>query len=59
MKSDLHPRSPQHPGFKAVARSIAAKQNVPLAEANAELASRTRNASPAAKAANPNLRRVK
>jgi hypothetical protein len=45
--------------FKAVAAKISAKQGVPKAEASAELAASTRRASPAAKKANPNLKRVK
>lgn len=45
----------KNPGFKAVQASIAAKQNIPPANAGAILAASTRNASPAAKAANPNL----
>ncbi len=49
----------QHPGFKAVAKSIAAKENVSQKSANAILASASRKASPEAKKANPNLKRVK
>lgn len=48
-----------HPGFKAVAASIARKSGVAPARAAAILASRTRAASPAAKKANPRLKRVK
>lgn len=51
-------KSKAHPGFKAVASGIAARQGIPVARADAILASRTRGASPAAKAANPRLRRV-
>lgn len=46
-------------GFKAAAQNIAAKQGVPIKQANAELAASTRKASPAAKKANPNLNKVK
>ena len=45
--------------FKSVARKIAKKEGVPIKEADAELASSTRKASPAAKKKNPKLRRVK
>ena len=47
-----------HPGFTNVAKGMAAKQGIPMDEARAELASRTRNASPAAKRKNPRLSRV-
>jgi len=49
----------KHPGFKAVQSSIASKQGVSQKAAGAILASSTRNASPAAKKANPNLKKVK
>jgi hypothetical protein len=49
----------KHPGFKAVQNSIASKQGVSQKAAGAILASATRNASPAAKKANPNLKKVK
>lgn len=45
--------------FKAVAKQIAKRQGIPKKDAAAELAASTRKASPAAKAANPNLRKVK
>lgn len=45
--------------FKAVAKAIAKRQGVSKKTAGAELAASTRRASPAAKAANPNLRKVK
>lgn len=48
-----------HSGFKATANSIARKEHVSVKTASAELASRTRSASPAAKRSNPNLKRVK
>lgn len=48
-----------HPGFKAVAADIAKKQGVSKEAASAILASSTRKASPAAKKANPRLKRVK
>ena len=49
----------KHPGFKSVQKSIARKQGVSMKAAGAILASATRKASPAAKRANPNLRKVK
>jgi len=48
-----------HPGFKAVQAKIAAKQGIPMKNAGAILAASSRKASPAAKKANPRLRRVK
>lgn len=48
-----------HPGFKAVQSKIAAKEGVSKARAGAMLAASTRRASPAAKKANPNLKKVK
>lgn len=50
--------SKAHPGFEAVAKKIAAKEGVSLEEAKKMLAAKTRAASPAAKAANPNLKKV-
>ena len=47
-----------HPGFKAAAASIAKRQGLPMARANAILAAGARKASPAAKKANPRLKRV-
>ena len=49
----------KHPGFKAVQAKIAAKEGVSSKAAGAILAKKTRNASPAAKKANPALKRVK
>lgn len=49
----------KHPGFKAVQKSIARKEGVSMKAAGAILASSTRKASPAAKRANPRLKRVK
>ena len=49
----------KHPGFKAVQSKIAAKEGVSPKRAGAILAASTRKASPAAKKANPNLKRVK
>ena len=46
-------------GFKNVQKSIAAKEGIPMKNAGAILASASRNASPAAKKANPNLKKVK
>jgi hypothetical protein len=48
-----------HPGFKAVQSSIASKEGVSKDRAGAILASASRHASPAAKKANPNLKKVK
>lgn len=47
-----------HPGFNAVAQSIAERSNVSVDEAKAMLASSTRGASAAAKKKNPRLKRV-
>ena len=49
----------KHPGFKAVQKSIARKEGVSMKAAGAILASASRNASPAAKRANPKLRKVR
>ena len=46
-------------GFKAAQKSIAKKSGVSMESAGAILASSTRKASPAAKKANPNLKKVK
>lgn len=48
-----------HPGFKAVASKIAAKEGVSKQAASAMLAASTRKASAKAKKANPKLKRVK
>lgn len=48
----------EHPGFISVQNKIAAKEGVSKASAGAILANATRNASPAAKKANPNLNNV-
>jgi hypothetical protein len=48
-----------HPGFKSVAANIAKKERVSLDSARAILAASTRRASPAAKKANPRLKKVK
>jgi len=45
--------------FKAVQNKIAKKEGVTKQAAGAILANASRNASPAAKAANPNLKKVK
>ena len=49
----------KHPGFKAVQKKIAASEGLSMDRAGAILASSTRHASPAAKKANPRLKRVK
>lgn len=51
--------SKAHPGFKSVQSSIARREGVSMKTAGAELASRTRNASSAAKKANPRLNNVR
>ena len=48
-----------HPGFKKVAAGIAKKQGISKERASAILAAGARKASPAAKKANPNLKKVK
>lgn len=48
----------KHPGFKAVAAKIAAKEGVSSKAAGAILASSSRKASAKAKKANPRLKRV-
>jgi len=50
--------STAHPGFQAVAAKIAAKNKVSKARASAILAASSRNASKAAKAKNPRLKKV-
>jgi hypothetical protein len=47
-----------NPGFAAVQKKIAKKQGIPVKNAGAILAASTRAASPAAKAKNPNLKKV-
>ena len=49
----------KHPGFKAVAKKIAAKQGISKKAASAILASSSRNASAKAVKNNPNLKKVK
>jgi len=49
----------KHPGFASVQSSIAKKEGVSKERAGAMLAAATRRASPAAKKANPHLKRVK
>lgn len=48
-----------HPGFKAVAGKIAAKEGISQDRAGAILAASSRGASAKAKKANPRLKRVK
>lgn len=57
MKGKAHSKA--HPGFKAVQSKIASRMGVSQERAGAILASQTRKASPAAKKANPRLKRVK
>lgn len=51
--------SKAHPGFKNVQASIAKREGVSKKAAGRILAASTRKASPAAKRANPRLKRVK
>lgn len=48
----------KHVGFKAAAASVQRKQGVSKEAADRIIAAGARNASPAAKRANPNLKRV-
>lgn len=48
-----------HPGFKKVQSDIAKKEGISKDRAGAILAASTRKASPAAKKANTNLKKVK
>lgn len=48
----------KNPGFKKVAKKIAKQQGIPEENARAILAAKTRAASPAAKKANPALKKV-
>jgi hypothetical protein len=47
-----------HPGFKAVAKKVAAKQGVSMERAGAIVAAGARKASPAAVKKNPALKKV-
>ncbi len=49
----------KHPGFKAVQEKVAKKEGVSKERAGAIVASAARNASKAAKKANPRLNKVK
>lgn len=49
----------KHPGFDPVSAGIARKQGISQERADAILAARSRKASPAAKAKNPRLKKVK
>lgn len=49
----------KHPGFEKTQAKIAKKQGISEERAGAILASGARKASPAAKRANPNLKKVK
>jgi len=51
--------STAHPGFAAVQNKIAQKEGISKKAAGAILANASRNASPAAKKANPRLKKVK
>lgn len=53
------PMASKHPGFKSVARGIAAKRGVSMARASAMLAAGTRRAGAAARKKNPRLNKVK
>lgn len=49
----------KHPGFKAVARSVARKQHISIQRASAIIASGARKASSAAIRKNPRLTKVR
>jgi hypothetical protein len=49
----------KHPGFKKAQEEISKKQGISKERAGAILAAGARKASPAAKKANPNLKKVK
>lgn len=51
--------SAKHPGFKKVAKSIAAKEGISKDRAGAILAAATRGAGSSAKRKNPKLKKVK
>jgi len=51
-------KSSAHPGFKNVQQQIAQGENVSMKAAGAILAKSSRHASPKAKKANPNLKKV-
>lgn len=51
-------KSKAHPGFKAAAKKIAESQGISEERAGAILAAGARKASPAAKKANPRLKKV-
>lgn len=55
----MYGKSKKGMGFKAAQKSIAKKSGVSMKDAGAILASSTRKASPKAKKANPNLKKVK
>lgn len=55
----MHPTPKKHMGFKAAASSISRKEGVSPKAAAAILAASTRRASPAAKRANPALKKVR
>lgn len=52
-------RSKAHQGFAGAARSVAAKEGLPMGRAKAIIAAGARKASAKAKKANPRLKRVK
>lgn len=52
-------KNSKHPGFQGAQQQIMKKEGVSKAAAGAILANATRNASPAAKAKNSRLKRVK
>ena len=54
-----HVSEMDHPGFKAVQKKIAGEYGGNMKKAGAILASKTRNASAAAKKANPRLKKVR
>jgi len=48
-----------HPGFAGAARSVAAREHLPMKNAAAIIAASSRNASPTAKRANPRLKKIR
>ena len=59
MNQNFLNKSKAHPGFKAVANKISAKEGISQERASAILAASTRRAGKSARKANPRLNRVK
>jgi hypothetical protein len=58
-RARVEPGKKAHPGFAGAAKSVSAKEGVPLDNAKAIIAAGARKASASAKKANPRLKRVK